>query len=193
MPVDPTPPSLCGPRVRLRQWTDADLAPFAAMNADLEVMRYFPALASREESDAGAQRQRERIASQGFGLWALEVPQIGFAGFVGIGPNVPFALSLPGIDPESHEIGWRLARAAWGQGYATEAAALALRHAYEVLGMAQIVSFTAVANTPSQAVMRRIGLTLRGAFEHPRLPEGHALRQHVLYAQEATPRETPSP
>jgi RimJ/RimL family protein N-acetyltransferase len=177
----------------LRQWTDADLAPFAAMNADPEVMRYFAASSSREESDAGAQRQRERIASQGFGLWALEVPRLGFAGFVGIGPKVPFALSLPEIDPESHEIGWRLARAAWGQGYATEAATLALRHAFEVLSMAQIVSFTAVTNTPSQAVMKRIGLTLRGAFDHPRLPEGHALRQHVLYAQDASSRGATSP
>jgi RimJ/RimL family protein N-acetyltransferase len=185
--------SLCGPRVRLRQWADADLAPFAAMNADPEVMRYFAAPSTREESDAGARRQRERIETQGFGLWALEVPRLGFAGFVGIGPKLPFALSLPGIAPESHEIGWRLARAAWGQGYATEAATLALRHAFEVLGLAQIVSITAVANAPSQAVMKRIGLTLRGAFEHPSLPEGHALRQHVLYAQDASSRGTTPP
>jgi RimJ/RimL family protein N-acetyltransferase len=59
--------------------------------------------------------------------------------------------------------------------------------------MAQIVSFTAVTNTPSQAVMKRIGLTLRGAFDHPRLPEGHPLRQHVLYAQDASSRGATSP
>ncbi|HEY8709918.1 MAG TPA: GNAT family protein, partial [Burkholderiaceae bacterium] len=74
---------------------------------------------------------------------------------------------------------------AWGQGYATEAAALALRHAFEVLDLPQVVSFTATVNVASQAVMRRIGLTRRGEFDHPRLAEGHPLRRHVLYAQDA--------
>ena len=176
---------LHGPRVRLRAWYDADLAPFAALNADPEVMRHFPALLTRAESDAFAARVRAHIDAHGFGLWALEVPQIGFAGFVGVSSKVPFDLSMPWLLPEPHEIGWRLARAAWGRGYATEAAALALRHAFEVLRRPQIVSFTALGNTASQRVMQRIGLVRRAEFLHPRLPERHPLRPHVVYAQDA--------
>jgi len=179
------PKPLHGDRVRLRQWTDADFAPFAAMNADPEVMRYLIAGLSRSESDAMAQRIRTHIDTHGFGLWALDVPEFGFAGFVGISPKVPFELPVAGIVATPHEIGWRLAKAAWGQGYATEAAALALRYGFEALALAQIVSFTAVTNAASQAVMRRIGLTRRAEFNHPRLAEGHPLRRHVLYAQDA--------
>ena len=180
---------LRGARVTLRPWVDADLAPFAALNADPEVMRHLTAALSRVESDALAARIRGHFAEHGFGLWALDVPDaagaMGFAGFVGLSARVPFEIPVPGIVTRPHEIGWRLARHAWGHGYATEAAALALRHAFEVVGLPQIVSFAAAGNLASQAVMRRIGLTLRGAFEHPRLPEGHHSRRHVLYAKDA--------
>ena len=155
-----------------------------AMNADPEVMRHFVAPLSRDESDAMAQRIRTHIDTQGFGLWALDVSGLGFAGFVGIGPKVPFDIPMAGIVAQPHEIGWRLAKAAWGRGYATEAATLALRHGFETLGLPQIVSFTALTNTGSQAVMQRIGLTRRGEFDHPRLAKGHPLRRHVLYAQD---------
>ena len=177
--------ALLGARVTLRAWRDEDLAPFAAMNDDPEVMRYLSGRLSRADSDAMVQRLREHFACHGFGLWALEVPGLGFAGFVGLSPRVPFELALPGIVPRPHEIGWRLARAAWGHGYATEAARLALRHGFDVLGLRQIVSFTVPANRASQAVMQRIGLGLRGEFDHPRFPDGHALRRHVLYAVDA--------
>lgn len=176
---------MCGPRVRLRHWTDADLAPFAAMNADPEVMRYLTARLPRDESDALAQRIRTHFDTHGFGLWALEVPGLDFAGFVGLSAKVPFELPVPGTMVEPHEIGWRLARAAWGHGYASEAAALVLRHAFEVLALPQVVSFTATTNVASQAVMQRIGLQRRGEFDHPRLAEGHPLRRHVLYALDA--------
>lgn len=178
---------LRGERVTLRPWTDADLAPFAALNADEEVMRYLTARLTREESDAYARRIRTHIDTRGFGLWALDVPQLGFVGFVGLSAKVPFELPVPGIVAEPHEIGWRLARAAWGRGYATEAATLALRYAFQVLRLPQVVSFTAAINTASRAVMQRIGLVLRGEFEHPRLADGHRLRAHVLYAQDASP------
>lgn len=176
---------LHGDRVTLRPWRDADLAPFAAINDDPEVTRHLSGRLSREDSDALAQRIRDHFADHGFGLWALDVPALGFAGFVGLSARVPFAIELPGIAPHPHEIGWRLARAAWGCGYATEAARLALRHGFEVLRLPQIVSFTVPANAASQAVMRRIGLTLRGEFDHPRFADGHPLRRHVLYAAEA--------
>ena len=180
---------LRGARVCLRPWVDADLAPFAALNADPEVMRYMTAPLARDESDAFAGRIRTQHEAQGFGLWALDVPDragtMAFAGFVGISATLPFSLPLAGIVPEPHEIGWRLARHAWGKGFATEAAMLALRHAFEVLALPQIVSFTALANTASQAVMRRIGLARRGEFDHPRMAEGHPMRHHVLYALDA--------
>jgi RimJ/RimL family protein N-acetyltransferase len=181
---------LRGERVTLRPWTDADLAPFAALNADPEVTRFLIKPLSREESDAMAQRLRTRIDTQGYGAWALDVPAIGFAGFVGVN-GVPFDLDAPGIVAEPQEIGWRLARAAWGKGYATEAAALALRHAFEVVGLPQVVSFTASANRASEAVMQRIGLTKRGEFEHPRVAADSAIRHHVLYAADAPSKGTP--
>ena len=175
---------LRGPRVTLRHWRDDDLAAFAALNADPEVMRQFMAPLTRAESDALATRIRTNFETRGFAQWALDVPGIGFAGFVGLS-LAPFEPPLPGVEAPMHEIGWRLARAAWGQGYATEAARLALRHGFEALRLPQVVSFTALTNLASQAVMRRIGLSLRGEFDHPRMPEGHALRRHVLYAVDA--------
>jgi RimJ/RimL family protein N-acetyltransferase len=181
---------LRGQRVTLRPWTEADLVPFAALNADLEVMRYLIRPLTREESDAMAQRLRSQVDAQGHGAWALDVPSIGFAGFVGVN-RVPFDLRAPGILPEPQEIGWRLARAAWGKGYATEAAALALRHAFDVLGLPQVVSFTASVNRASEAVMRGIGLTKRGEFEHPRVASDSAIRHHVLYAADAPSKGTP--
>jgi RimJ/RimL family protein N-acetyltransferase len=171
---------LRGERVRLRDWRDEDLAPFAALNADPEVMRHFPRPLTREESDAVAARIRTGLAERGYGWWALEVPGLGFAGFVGVGP-VPFEAPFNRLDDPVLEVGWRLARAAWGHGYATEGARLALAHAFDVLGAAQVVSFTTTLNLPSQLVMQRLGMRPDGDFDHPRLPEGHPQRRHLLY------------
>ena len=179
-------PVLRGERVTLRPWTDADLAPFAAMNDDPEVMLRMSKHLTRDESDAYATRIRAHLEEHGFGLWALDVPGLGFAGFVGLSAKLPFDLPLPGIVAAPHEIGWRLARIAWGHGYATEGAALALRHGFEVARLPQIVSFTATDNLASVAVMRRIGLTRRGEFDHPRLPPEHRSHRHVLYAKDAS-------
>ena len=188
------PVMLRGERVLLRPWIDTDRAPFATMNADPEVMRYFVAPLSREQSDALVQRLRTHIDTHGFGLWAMEAPDaegvLRFAGFVGLSASVPFTLPLPGIVPAPHEIGWRLARWAWGRGYASEAAALALQYAFDELAWPQLVSFTAAGNLASQAVMRRIGLTPRGGFDHPRIDAEHRLCRHVLYAQDAAQRRT---
>jgi RimJ/RimL family protein N-acetyltransferase len=139
-------PTLTTRRLVLRHWCDADLEPFAALNADPRVMEYFPGTLTREESDALAARIRSRLESCDFGFWAVEVPAIEpFIGFVG--------LSVPRC--ETHftpcvEIGWRLAHAHWGRGYATEAAAAALAYGLNDLRLAEIVSFTAVVNRRSQ-------------------------------------------
>jgi RimJ/RimL family protein N-acetyltransferase len=174
-------------RLRLRHWQPADRAPFAALNADPEVMRHFPARLSREESDAMADRVAAHVEETGWGLWALEERVTGtFLGFTG--------LARPGFDAPfmpATEIGWRLARAAWGHGYATEAARAAAAFGFDALGLDGLVSFTAVENERSRAVMRRLGMTHDPGddFDHPRLPEGHRLRRHVLYR--LTPRPAP--
>lgn len=168
---------LTTPRLRLRQWCAADAEPFADLNADPEVMRYFPALLSRAESDALLERCQQMIQDLGHGFWALErLEDQAFLGFVGLKP-APDSLDFAPV----LEIGWRLSRQAWGKGYATEAAQAALRFAFETLQHNEVVSFTAVNNQRSWAVMERLGMTRSGTFEHPVLPEGHALRTHVLY------------
>lgn len=166
------------PRLLLRQWRKADFAPFAALNADPKAMKYFPAPLSLAESDAMAERCQALIAARGWGLWAVEARHAGsFIGFVGL--NSP-AYELP-FSP-CIEIGWRLAFDHWGQGYASEAARAVLHAGFERLRLAEIVSFTALGNLRSQAVMRRIGMhETPDRFDHPRIPAGHPLRRHCLY------------
>ena len=149
------------------------------MNADPEVMRYFVAPLTRSESNAFADRIQAGIASDGFGLWALEVRGgPAFIGFTGI-------WRLPARNPYAGkvEVGWRLDRGAWGNGYATEAGRVAMAHGFETVGLDEIVSMTAAANAPSRAVMQRLGMTRDVAddFDHPEVPVGHPLRPHVLY------------
>jgi RimJ/RimL family protein N-acetyltransferase len=166
-------------RLVLRQWRDEDLEPFARLNADPEVMRYFPAPLGREQSDAMVTRMRERIDEQGWGLWAVERRDTGaFVGFTGLAvPRHPLPF-MPCV-----EVGWRLAGEAWGHGFATEAAREALRVGFDELGLAEVVSFTTVTNTRSRAVMERLGMVRDPAedFDHPALAEGESLRRHVLY------------
>ncbi|MFC5183445.1 GNAT family N-acetyltransferase [Actinomadura harenae] len=166
-------------RLVLRRWREDDRAPFAALNADPEVMRHFPDVMTRAESNALADRLDAAIEARGFGFWALEVAATGrFIGFTG--------LSVPRFDAHftpAVEIGWRLSRDSWGHGYATEAARRSLDVAFSDLGLTEVVSFTAVENTRSRAVMRRIGMTRDpdDDFDHPNLPESHPLSRHVLY------------
>lgn len=178
METDRAAPRLRGERVLLRGWEPDDLAPFAAMNADPRVMEHYPAPLTRGESDAFV---RERIAKQfaelGFGLWAVEVPGITpFVGYVGLSVHTFDADFTPCV-----EIGWRLAFEHWGEGYATEAARVAIEFGFAEAGLDEIVSFTTPANRRSVAVMERLGMTYAGEFDHPRLPPGHRLRRHVLY------------
>lgn len=162
-------------RLLLRRWTDDDREPFAALNADPSVMERFPAPVSREESDALVDRIEAGLEQRGWGLWALEAPD-GFIGFTG--------LSIPSFEADflpAVEVGWRLARSAWGKGYASEAASASLRYGFQELGLKEVISFTARENLRSQRVMRRIGMVYAREFDHTVLPEGHHLRRHVLY------------
>lgn len=168
-------------RLILRSWRESDFAPFAALNADPAVMEFFPDTLGRVDSDVLALRVKERIETEGLGFFAVEVK--GGPDFIGmVGPSVPpYGAQLP-CGPCT-EVGWRLSRAAWGKGYASEAASASLDFAFGTLGRDEVVSFTAVQNQRSQAVMRRIGMTRdeTGDFDHPLLPEGHRLLRHVLY------------
>ncbi|MEV4472905.1 GNAT family N-acetyltransferase [Nonomuraea sp. NPDC049504] len=166
-------------RLIMRRWREEDKEPFAAMNADPEVMELFPALMTREESDAFVDRIERQFDERGYSLWALEVRDSGrFIGFTGLALqtfDVPF---LPAV-----EIGWRLTRSAWGHGYAIEAARRAARYAFEEAGLDAIISMTAVQNRRSRSVMERLGMTRDPAedFDHPRLPKDSPILRHVLY------------
>jgi ribosomal-protein-alanine N-acetyltransferase len=165
-------------RLLLRQWREADLAPFAALNADAEVMRYFPSCLSRSQSDGLAARIQATIACQGWGLWAVEIVQRRpFIGFVGLSRPRFEAHFTPAV-----EVGWRLDRRHWGNGYATEAAAAALTFGFDHLGCDEIVSFTVAANHRSLRVMRRLGMRRCPAddFDHPAVAD-RRLRRHVLF------------
>jgi RimJ/RimL family protein N-acetyltransferase len=164
-------------RLVLRRWRDSDRDAYAAMNADPEVMRYFPATLDRAHSDRHVDRIEELFDQQGFGLWALEL--IGTAEFIGFTGLNPMPVGVPGAG--GMEVGWRLAKSAWHHGYATEAASAAVDVAFAGAGLDQLWSMTAVLNLPSQAVMRRIGMTLHAHFDHPAVPIGHPVRPHVVY------------
>jgi RimJ/RimL family protein N-acetyltransferase len=164
-------------RLLMRRWRDSDRAPFAELCADQEVMRYFPAPLDRAESDRSIDRFERRFEEHGFGLWALEVRATGdFIGFTGLNPMPE---GSPGVGDQ--EVGWRLARHAWHHGFATEAARAALDVGFTRLGLPVIWSVTSVLNTPSMAVMERLGMVRNGLFEHPAVPVGHPIRPHVAY------------
>ncbi|HEY8302912.1 MAG TPA: GNAT family N-acetyltransferase [Jatrophihabitans sp.] len=165
-------------RLILRPWRDSDLEPFAALNADPEVMRFFPRRLDRAASDVMAQRISRSIAEHGWGLWAVEVKDgAPFIGFVGLQSPAFDAHFTPAV-----EVGWRLDSNHWGRGYAPEGAAAALDHAFGPLELDEVVSMTIPANLPSQRVMQKLGLTRDPAddFDHPNLPDWEH-RRHVLY------------
>lgn len=164
-------------RLRLRQWRDSDLEPFAALNADPRVMEHFPATLTRAESDAVVERFATLIGKRGWGFWAAELSATGTCiGFIGLHAQPAEFPVGPCI-----EIGWRLAQDQWGKGLASEGARAALQTGFRTLGFDEIVSFTATTNLRSAAVMQRLGMHPDGTFEHPLLPRGHGLRTHLLY------------
>ncbi|MDL2284931.1 GNAT family N-acetyltransferase [Oxalobacter sp. OttesenSCG-928-P03] len=166
-------------RLVLRQWKRQDYAPYAELNADRVVMAFFTATLNRKESDTMLRYLHAVMARRGWGIWAVERKEDGaFIGSVGL--HIPRA-KLP-FSP-CVEVGWRLAQAYWGQGYATEAARASLRYGFEVLDLPEIVSFTTVLNTRSEAVMRRLGMKTdpKENFEHPDVPKASPLREHCLY------------
>lgn len=173
-------------RLLLRPWKEKDRAPFAQLNTDPRVMEFLLKPLSREESDAFIDRIDAHFAEHGFGFFAAELKQdSSFAGLIGLAIppcTVPFPFS-PCV-----EIGWRLSASHWNQGLASEGARAVLHYAFETLQLPEIVSFTVPANKRSQRVIEKIGMTrdLAGDFDHPKVPESHPLRRHVLYRCNST-------
>jgi ribosomal-protein-alanine N-acetyltransferase len=166
-------------RLLLRRWRPEDRIAFARMNADPRVMEFFPAVQSREESDAVADRIEAHFQQHGFGLWAVQIAGVTpFAGFIDLTHTRFEAHFTPAI-----EVGWRLAADHWNRGYATEGARAALDFGFTTLGLNEIVSFTVPTNLRSRRVMEKIGMIHcpDDDFDHPLVPEGHRLRRHVLY------------
>ena len=166
-------------RLLLRPWRDEDVAAFAEMSADPTVMQYLLPLSDRGLSvEAWVERARAHWDEHGFGQWVVELP--GAANFIGV-------VGLETVSYDAHftpavEVAWRLVRAYWGRGYATEAAKAALDYGFGEVGLGEIVALTVPANQRSRRVMERLGMTRspQDDFDHPRLPEG-PLRRHVLY------------
>ena len=163
----------------LRRWLPTDLEPYAALNADPDVREHFPSTLTRRECESEIATFEERFDEYGYGLWAVEVPGVApCIGFIGLDLTTFDAPFTPAV-----EVGWRLARDHWGNGYATEGARAALQFGFDTIGLDEVVSFTAPGNVRSRSVMQRLGMTHDPAddFEHPRVQEGHPLRRHVLY------------
>lgn len=174
-----TGPTIRTERLVLRRWTDYDRAEFAALNADPEVMEHFPGVLTAQESDQLMQTIELHFEEFGFGLWAAETlwaPRL--VGFAGLAVPTFRTHFTPAV-----EIGWRFARAEWGNGFATEAAKAALEFGFDQAGLDEILSWTVPANERSQRVMIRLGMSRAPEmdFDHPRLVNDHGLRRHVVY------------
>ena len=166
-------------RLILRQWREDDFFPFYQLNSDEKVMAFFPEVLTREQSDECAAEIQKRIRdNHGWGFWAVEESASRqFIGFVGLNkPKIEFPFPL------EIEIGWRLDRRYWGNGYATEAALKSLEYAFDVLSVKEVVAFTSVLNERSMAVMRRLGMVdTKSNFMHPSVDKSNKLCEHVLY------------
>jgi len=171
-------------RLRLRQWRDEDAMPWAAMNADPAVREHFPSVLTWQESTASMRWFQSELAERGWGWWALEVTATGrFIGMAGLDP-VDEGMPFSGV-----EAGWRLAREAWGHGYATEAGHACLDFGFDVLGLPEILAVTTAGNHRSRSVMRRLGMTYDPAddFDDPEMPAG-PLRRSVVYRIQRPPQ-----
>ena len=167
-------------RLYLREWKKSDFPAFAELNADTEVMRFFPSELTTEESDLLAQYLTDLITEEGWGLWAVELKSTGeFIGFIGL-RHLDTDSGVP-LTPLV-EIGWRLASQYWRRGYATEGAIAAMNYAFDVLRLDEVFAQVTVPNIPSQRVMGRLGMyDYKHDFDHPKYPPDNLMKRHRLY------------
>ena len=169
------------PRLILRRWQEVDRAPFGAINADAEVMHFFPAPLTREESDEAIDRYLAGFERNGFSFFAAVERETGeLAGLAGL---QVMRDPVPKLTPPVVEIGWRLRMASQGRGLATEAARAIVEYAFGPLALREVSAITAIPNVASRRVMEKLGMTHRPEldFDHPRVPEGHAYRRTTVY------------
>lgn len=167
------------PRLLLRQWRDEDIEPFVAMSADPEVMELLLGPFDRARSEEWLAGKRAFLREHGYGEWVVEAPgEAAFVGVVGLSRLTYDAHFTPAV-----EAAWRLARPYWGRGYAFEAARAALDDGLYRVGLTEIVAVTTPPNRRSWRLMERLGMVrdMAGDFGHPRVPDGHPLKRHVLY------------
>jgi RimJ/RimL family protein N-acetyltransferase len=165
-------------RLVVRNWRDADRALFHEVNSDDAVMEYFAIRRDRAQSDEMLDVLAAGIERVGFGFSALERKSDGAClGFCGIAP-----LEMhPWFPAGTVEIGWRIARRYWGNGYVTEGARALLAAGFTDLDLHEVVAIAVPENRRSTAVMDRLGMVrdLRGDFDHPKVPDTHpALKRH---------------
>ncbi|MCB0557986.1 MAG: GNAT family N-acetyltransferase [Lewinellaceae bacterium] len=168
---------LTSPRLGFRPWEEADLPAFTAINQDAAVMEHFPATLRPEETEHLFLRLRQHFRDYGYCFFAVDRLDTGhFIGFIGLSHPRFDSFFTPCV-----EIGWRLARAEWGQGLATEGALACLDYGFNQLGLSEIYSYTPATNKASERVMQKIGMEKAGEFGHPLLAEESPLYRHVLY------------
>jgi RimJ/RimL family protein N-acetyltransferase len=164
-------------RLILRRWKKSDTEPFVALNKDGEVMKYFPALLSEQQTLEFLERIDAFFEQSNYGLYAVEIKTTGeFIGYTGFAKPSFNSFFTPCV-----EIGWRIAKEFWGMGYASEAGKGCLDYGFKKLGFDRVVSFTSLLNVKSENVMKRIGMTKIGEFDHPNLQPSSPLCRHVLY------------
>jgi RimJ/RimL family protein N-acetyltransferase len=162
-------------RLRLRPWRDADRPAWHALNADPQVREFFERTLTRAQADASMDRFQADLATRGWGWWAVELTTTGeLIGMAGLDPTED-DIPVGGV-----EMGWRLARAHWGHGYATEAARAVLTFAFDTLGLPEVLAIAAIGNTRSHAVMTRLGMTRLMTFTNPTEPP--ELAESVIYS-----------
>jgi RimJ/RimL family protein N-acetyltransferase len=165
------------PRLGFRNWKEEDIAMMAEINADADVMKYFPAIQSIGETAAFIEKMQKQLAEKGYCYFAVDKLEDGaFIGFIGLSEKTFEAAFTPCID-----IGWRLSKKEWNNGYATEGAKRCLEYGLNELNIPKIVAIAPKINTPSERVMQKIGMVKVSEFIHPLLANDERLQLCVLY------------
>jgi RimJ/RimL family protein N-acetyltransferase len=164
-------------RLGFRNWNKNDLTEFAKLNEDLEVMEHFPKPLTEKESAELIERFQKHFKKNGYTYFATEtLENKELIGFVGLAFQEYITEFTPAID-----IGWRLKKNAWGDGYATEGAKKCLEFAFNELNLESIIATCTEKNSKSENVMKKIGMEKIGEFKHPKLKEYPEYEKNICY------------
>ena len=164
-------------RLGFRNWTDSDLEEFAIINADEDVMEYFPKPLSKNETADFITRLKDHYDKNNYNYFATEILKTGeLIGFIGLAYQDYKTKFTPATD-----IGWRLKPSAWGKGYATEGAKKCLEFAFKKIQLEKVISVFTEKNIKSENIMKKIGMVKIGAFNHPKLKDYPGLEKCICY------------